>query len=257
MRWRALSWLFGMSVMAALAQAPTEQKPQFEVASVRLSTADSGPAGIKRSQEQFLASGLSLPFLIRWAYDLDEDRLIGVLNGLDAAKFDIVAKIPQDEKLIPGVTLRLMMQDLLAERFRLAVHREARELLSYALTTDEGGPKIHFVDPAKPTGMNPFDMTDAGRIVGTGVTTEMLAKVLADQLKRPVEDATGIKKPFDFVLEWQPDTVTNPDESIDGGSGRASIFTALKEQLGFRLDARKSAVEVIVIDHVEKMPSEN
>ena len=75
--------------------------------------------GINRSAGQFTTSNLSVPFLIRWAYDLDEDRLAGVPKGFDSARFDITAKIPADEKLIPGVTLRLMMQNLLADRFKL------------------------------------------------------------------------------------------------------------------------------------------
>lgn len=257
MKWHGLLWLLAVSTIAAVAQTPTEQKPQFEVASIKPSASDSGPAGIKRTQEQFGASDLSLPFLIRWAYDVDEDRLVGLPKGLESARFDIAARIPRDEKLIPGVTLQLMMQNLLANRFGLVVHRETRALSIYTLTTDKNGAKVHFVDPAKPVGMNPFDMTDPGRIVGTTVTAEMLAKVLAGQLGRPVEDATGITKPFDFVLEWRPDTVTSPDEPAGAASSRASIFTALREQLGFGLNARKTSVEVIVVDHVERVPTEN
>lgn len=257
MKWCGLLWLLAVSTMAAVAQTPIAQKPQFEVASIKPSTSDSGPAGIQRTQEQFVASDLSLPFLIRWAYDLDEDRLVGLPKGFDSTKFNIAARIPQDEKLIPGVTLQLMMQNLLADRFGLVVHRETRALSIYTLTVDKNGPKVHFVDPAQPVGMNPFDMTDPGRIVGTRVTSEMLTKVLAEHFGRPVEDATGITKPFDFVLEWRPDTVTSPDESAGDGSSRASIFTALREQLGFRLNARKTSVEVIVVDHVERVPTEN
>jgi uncharacterized protein (TIGR03435 family) len=85
----------------------------------------------------------------------------------------------------------------------------------------------------------------------------MLAKVLADQLKRPVEDLTGITMPFDFTLEWMPDSTADQSETVAANSIRASIFTALKEQLGFSLNPRKSAVEVIVIDHVETVPTEN
>jgi uncharacterized protein (TIGR03435 family) len=159
--------------------------------------------------------------------------------------------------LIPGVTLRLMMQNLLADRFKLRVHREMRELRSYALVTDKNGPKVRFVDPTRPVGMNPFNMTARGRIVGTRVTAEMLAKVLADQLKRPVEDLTAITMPFDFTLEWMPDSVADQSETVAANSIRASIFTALREQLGFTLNSRQSAVEVIVIDHVESVPTEN
>jgi uncharacterized protein (TIGR03435 family) len=81
--------------------------------------------------------------------------------------------------------------------------------------------------------------------------------LLADQLKRPVEDVTGITMPFDFTLEWMPDSNADRREAGGANSIRASLFTALREQLGFSLTSRKSAVEVIVIDHVESVPTEN
>jgi uncharacterized protein (TIGR03435 family) len=246
-----------LTLSDVLTAHPQSGNPTFELASIRPSPRDGGQAGINRTAGQFTTSNLSLPFLIRWAYDLDEDRLLGVPKVFDSVMFDITAKIPADEKLIPGLTLRLMMQNLLAERFKLLVHRETRELQSYALITEKGGPKVRFVDPTQPVGMSPFNMTDRGRILGTRVTAEMLAKVLADQLKRPVEDLTGITMPFDFTLEWMPDSTADQSETVAANSIRASIFTALKEQLGFSLNPRKSAVEVIVIDHVETVPTEN
>ena len=252
-----LSLAFSTIVASGLSVHAQSDHPTFEVAAIKSSGPGSGPAGINRSAGQFITSNLSLPLLIRWAYDLDEDRLIGVPKGLDSAKFDIVAKIPADEKLIPNVTLRLMMRNLLAERFKLRVHREMRDLQSYALLTDKDVPKLRFVDASQPVGMNPFNMTDRGRIVGTRVTAEMLAKVLSDQLKRPIEDLTGITMPFDFVLEWAPDTTPDQNEAVGANSARASLFTALKEQLGLRLTSRKSAVEVIVVDQLDKAPSEN
>jgi uncharacterized protein (TIGR03435 family) len=172
-------------------------------------------------------------------------------------RFDISAKIPPDLKLIPNVTLRLMMQNLLADRFKLRVHQEMRELQSYALVKEKAGPRVRFVDPSQPVGMNPFNMTDPGRIVGTRVTAEMLAKVLAEQLKRPVQDLTGITMPFDFTLEWMPDSFADQSDTPGANSNRASIFTSLREQLGFSLNSGKSSVEVIVIDHVESVPSQN
>lgn len=243
-----------VTLSLALLQSP---QPRFEVAVIKPSGPAGGPAGINRTAGQFTTSNLSLPFLIRWAYDVDEDRLIGAPKGLDSVRFDIVAKIPPGEKLTPNVSLRLMMQSLLAQRFGLRVHREMRELASYTLVTDKGGPKLRFVDPDKPVGMQPFNMTDRGRIAGTRVTASMLAKVLADQLKRPVEDLTGISMPFDFVLEWMPDDAAEPSETIGADSTRASLFTALKEQLGLRLTSRKPTMEVIVIDHVDDVPTDN
>jgi uncharacterized protein (TIGR03435 family) len=246
-------------VIAFIATLHAQKPASFEVASIKPSDSNSPPMAIHRTRGQFAASNTPLPFLIRWAYDLDEDRLIGVPRGLDSAKFDIVAKIP-DENLAPG-QLQRMMQSLLAERFRLRIHRETREISLYVLVTDKDGPKVHFVEIGEGIGPNPFSMTDRGRLVGTRVTAEMLARVLAGQIGRPVADLTGIKTPFDFTLEW------NPDMDLPAGAGaqpesdtsrnRPSIFTAISEQLGFKLSSRRSAVEVVVIDSVETGPTGN
>ena len=141
-----------------------------------------------------------------------------------------------------------MMQSLLAERFRLVVDRETRELPFYALVVDKNGPKVHVEEPAGPVGQNPFAMTANGHLTGTHVSADMLAKVLTDQMGRFVEDRTGLRGVFDFTLDSAPDTASTL---------RPSIFTALKEQLGLRLDAVKGPVEVVVIDRVEIRASEN
>jgi uncharacterized protein (TIGR03435 family) len=140
-----------------------------------------------------------------------------------------------------------MMQALLAERFKLTVHREARELPMYALTVAKGGAKVTTREHTGSMGQNPFGMPGRGVLVGTEVTAEMLAKALANQLGRSVQDATGLKGVFDFKLEW------SPDQTAEG----ASLFTAIQEQLGLRLEARKGPVEVLVIDRVESGPTEN
>ena len=135
-----------------------------------------------------------------------------------------------------------MMRSLLADRFGLVVHKESRELPYYALVVDKNGHKDRVAKPAGPVGQNPFSMTGSGHLTGTQVSAEMLAKVLTDQTGRFVEDQTGLGGVFDFTLDWDPDI---------------SMFTAMKEQLGLRLDAVKGPVEVVVIDHVETAASEN
>jgi uncharacterized protein (TIGR03435 family) len=225
----------------------------FEVATVKPSTVESGPMAIRRTAGQFLTVSTPVSFLIRWAYDLDESQLIGASRRIGSQAFDIVAKIPEGE-LAPG-QLKLMMQALLAERFKLRVHRESRTLQTYALRPGKEGIKVHFVELEGGIGQQPFKMTDRGRLVGTKVTAEMLARVLAEQVGRPVVDETGLTRPFDLVLEWSPD--------LDGatptkeGQNRPSIFTALPEQLGMRLESRSAAAEVVVIDSVLDRPTEN
>jgi uncharacterized protein (TIGR03435 family) len=230
-----------------------EPAPAFEVATVRPSSAAGAPMAINRLPGgRLVLSNTPLPMLIRWAYDLDEARLFNVPKGFDTLEFDIVAKSPEPEP-IPG-RMQLMMRTLLAERFKLSIHHELRELVAYTLTTEPGGPKVVVLKSGETAGPNPFRMTDAGTLIGTRVTADMLAKVLAGQLGRPVRDMTGFSGVFDFALRWAPDTAAAATpETRD----RPSLLTAVREQLGFRLEAQRTPTDVVVIDHLEKTPSEN
>jgi len=248
----ALLLICGAQLMAQLPEM------EFEVAAVKASTADSPPMSIKQMPGHFTTSNTPLGFLIRWAYDIDEGRLIGGPKGLESVRYDIVAKIPQGE-VAPGRT-RKMMQSLLAERFSLRVHQESRQVSTYTLAVDKAGPKLQWVELGDGIGQNPFKMTDRGRLLGTRVTAEMLAKVLAGQIGYPVEDVTGLTRTFDFVLEWTPDDAVATNEAPPAAMGRQqrpSIYAALREQLGLRLVSRKTSVEVVVIDSVNTTPTDN
>jgi uncharacterized protein (TIGR03435 family) len=227
-----------------------DTSPAFDVATVKPSGPDSAPLSIQRLPSgRLVTSNTPLTMLINWAFGLDDGRLLNVPRGADSARFDIVAQ-PQSNPA--AGQLQRMMQRLLAERFKLAVHREVRELPSYELTRDEGGLKIAVTAPTGARSANPFGMTDAGTLTGASVTADMLATVLATQLGQPVRNATGIDGVFDFTLAWRPDGVANADLQ-----NRASLFTAIREQLGLRLEARRAPVEVIVIDRLELTPTEN
>jgi uncharacterized protein (TIGR03435 family) len=149
-----------------------------------------------------------------------------------------------------------MMQSLLAERFKLAIHRESKELPVFALVAAKGGSKL------KPAGDPKADDGDftwgRGRIRGMAVTLPEIAEMLSGDLKRTVLDRTGIAGRYDFTLEYAPEIIepaVNPNEKTADPNG-PSIFTALQEQLGLRLEASKGPVQILVIDHVEK-PTEN
>ena len=144
-----------------------------------------------------------------------------------------------------------MMQALLAERFRLQIHHETREFPIYALVVDDKGPKIQLSDPEGDPAASPFRKPGAGHLIGTKVNAAMLAKVLSDQLKKAVRDETGLKGVFDFNLVWTEEVGAG---SIEPGP---SLFSALREQLGLRLVARRGPVDVVVIDRVERVPTEN
>ena len=224
-----------------------ERPPAFEVATVKISGPDSPPIAIRPLPGGRLeVSNMPLPALIQWAFELDDGRLAGVPRGLDSIRVDVVAQAPASA---PRPGMPAMMRTLLAERFKLAVHHETRELVTYTLVTDAGGARVRASKDGAP-GPNPFRMSDSGTLIGTAVTADMLAKVLSNQLGRPVQNQTGFASAFDFTLRWAPDTNTGPTD-------RPSLPTALREQLGFRLEAQRSPADVVVLDHVERTPLGN
>lgn len=235
--------------ITARAQTP-ETIVAFEVATIARSDSSSGPISMRRLPGgRFVTSNTPLTMLISWAFSVDDGRLVDAPKGLDSIRFDVVAKAYEEEPA-PG-QMQLMMQSLLAERFNLVVHPEKRELTSYTLVTDAGGAKVRVSNTQEPPDPNPFRMSGSGNLTGTRVTADMLAKVLSNQLGRPVQNLTGFTGAFDFALQW------TPDSAVTAGDDRPSLFTAIREQLGFRLVASKMPVDVIVIDHVERTPKDN
>jgi uncharacterized protein (TIGR03435 family) len=222
--------------------------PVFNVASIKPSDTTSA-VGIRRLPGgRFVTSNTSLRLLITWTYDIGDERLSAAPGWLDSARFDISAKAPKENPTLDE--LHSMMKSLLADRFKLRVHTATKDLPMYTLVMDKDGPKVHVRDTAVAFNHDPFKMTEAGRLTGTSVTADMLAKVLTNQLGHYVQNNTGFKGSFDFTLEWRPDSA-GPDDV------RASMFTAIREQLGFRLNSGKGPVEVVMIDQIENHPTDN
>jgi len=165
------------------------------------------------------------------------------------------------DKLGSHETIGERLRALLADRFQLVVHKEIKEQPIYALVPAKNGSKLQ---EAQETGTQQNMMTNRGRSQGHAIPMEMVAQMLSGITGRPVVDRTGLTAKYDFVLEWTPDMgsdaraqgfgdgITSPAPAPGG----PTIFTALQEQLGLRLDSQKGPVENIVIDRVEK-PSEN
>jgi uncharacterized protein (TIGR03435 family) len=222
-------------------------QPAFEVASVKLTQHGRDANGTSRSSlgnanpGTFVATNASMEECIRWAYDVKEYQISGPdwLNS-DPASYDIVAKAPAGAS---GREMRLMLQTLLAERFKLALHRETRMLPVYELVTGKNGPKLQAAGPDEKRGIS----SQGGSVKASGVTMEFFAATLARYIGRPVFDKTGVAGAFDFSFEY----------SLDGrDETKPSIFTAV-EQLGLKLRAAKGPVEVLVIDHAERIPTDN
>jgi uncharacterized protein (TIGR03435 family) len=240
------------SVPAPAASAPTAPLA-FEVATVKPSDSN-GTVAIRRLPGgRWIAANASLRLLITWAYDITDDWLTGAPGWVDSARFDIAAQAPSENPTRDQ--LHQMVQSLLADRFNLRVHWDHKELPLYRMEMDSAGPKVHALDAGTAVSQDPFNMTVLGRLSGTHVTAAMLAKVLSNQLGRFVEDDTGFDSVFDFTLVWRPEGASPEDTPTD--DDRPSIFTAIREQLGFKLVSAKGPVAVISIDHVDRHPAAN
>ena len=243
---------------AALGQmSPQAETPVFDVAAIRLHH----PVLHERSHiisaasdGNFKTINVSLNGLMQFAFGIPDSRILGGPDGLRAQAFDIEAKtdsvvdaqlskLPSDQgKLVK----QQMIQALLADRFKLVVHRETRELPLYALIVAKGGSKL------QATKDNGLMISSGSRSLNAqGITTAGIAQELAKNVGRVVVDKMGIEGRFDVDLKWTPD-----DAAVGDADAPPSIFTAVQEQLGLKLDAQKGPVEVLVIDHLE-LPSEN
>ena len=209
----------------------------------------------------FEASGTTLSFLIKFAYDLHARQIIGGPSWLDTEKYDVTGKSDKPGK--PSLPqLKAMIRKLLADRFQLTVHHEKRELSVYAIMVAKSGPKLIQNDS------DPNGVWDGGisprNLSYKNMTMTEFANVLQQAgtiVDRPVVDQTGFGSTrYDFAMKWTPDALQPVGEAgqraADNGGAPPSLFTAFQEQLGLKLESTKAQVDVMVIDKAEK-PSEN
>jgi uncharacterized protein (TIGR03435 family) len=245
----------------ALASRPTAPAKPFEVATVKINrsggvnTVTGRGGSIRPTRGQILMENVTLWKVLGFAYGIGEDRDYAITGPawLRTDRYDIVAKVPA-ETAWPQI--QAMMQALLAERFRMTLHRESKEMPVYALVAARDGFKLHAVE----AGRGSFSI-GRGAIKAQKATISALADRLGQVLDRPVVDQTGILGTFDFTIEWAPDE-SAAAPAAEGGearpaSGGMSIFTAIQQQLGLRLEARRAPVEVLVVDRAERAPIEN
>ncbi len=198
---------------------------------------------------RFIATGMPIWPLIMKAYGVRDFQLAGDVDWKYSQRFDIAAKPDgevSDEKVL------LMLQALLADRFKLKLHRETKEMQVYVMTVakngPKNGPKLTAAEPSETGGIRIRGM---GRLAGISASTLQLAEGLSDLalngrhfLDRPVLDRTGLSGVYNFNLEWTPEGAPDPFGP--------SIFTAIQEQLGLKLETQKAPVEILVIDRLEK-----
>jgi bla regulator protein blaR1 len=278
---RLLACMILAFLAAGAALCQSAGSSSFEVVSVKLS--DPGERGMQIGLSPgglFTAKNVTVKALIEQAYDVRDFQISGGPGWLDTERYDIVAKgdgpgVSEDDmrKMTAGERSRLQerfllkVRALLEDRFSLSVHRETKELPMYALIIAKDGAKIRLAkEDSSPGGGLSMRLGTAGmQVAGRKATLSGLVLVLSNQVGRTVLDKTGLEGSYDFEMTFTPDRVPGQQPPLpgDGGADRPpndtggpSIFTALQEQLGLKLDAQKGPVEVLVIDSAQK-PSEN
>ena len=263
---------------AALSRSDNVTRPvQFDVVSVKMHNPDVKGGRMQLTPDGVRLSNLPLQDLIVQAYGLVlSDQVVGLPNWANSERFDIEAKVASTDvaafRKLALDQVRAMGRPILADRFKFAGHEEKRVLPLYALVVAKGGSKL------KPSTLSVQD-GDAGGIArtgviemrhasntngatpslneltGRGVTIDRLASTLSQQgLGRVVLDNTGLTGRYDFKLTWASESAARDTNSTD--TPGPSIFTAVSEQLGLKLEPGKGSVPVLVIDHIE-VPSPN
>ena len=213
----------------------------FDAASIRPRPA--GPGVMNReSPGRIDYVGVPLRVVIARAYNVDAIQ-VAAPDWVSSDRYEIRATFPPNT---PPEQFRDMLQTLLADRFHLAVHHEQRDLSAYMLTVARGGLKMKAHPDARMSYNMPADA--AGRhIIGT-ITLPILAANLSSIVQAPVLDQTAIEGVYDISIDWSP-----PNTAGDA----PSIYTALQDQLGLKLESKKAPFDVIVVDRIDRIPTEN
>jgi uncharacterized protein (TIGR03435 family) len=180
------------------------------------------------------------------AYKVQAYQIAGP-DWIETERFDIAAKIPAGagRDQVP-----LMLQALLADRFNLTIHRETKELPVYTLNVAKNGPKLKTTESE--SGITSNSNRTSWHLTAK-ISMHRFAEFLSERVSRPVLDQTGLNGSFEITLDWAPDDAPATNDAAAG----PSIFTALQEQLGLKLNATKGPVETIVVDRANRVPSDN
>jgi uncharacterized protein (TIGR03435 family) len=239
-----------LSVTVLMISAAAAQ-PVFDVASVRASQSGRGEGDwrddIQASPGSVIMRNVSLKTAIRWAYHVMSYQVSGP-DWIENDRYNISGKAagPASED-----ELRLMLQALLAERFHLAFHRQTKELHAYEMVIAKGGAKFHESQVEGEPIVNP----DKSRMTVDvkGMPASQIVDVLSRMLHSPVINNTGFTGRYDAtvnIARYMPDGTT-PFEPI------ATIILAMQEELGLKLESKKMAIDLLIVDHAEKIPAEN
>ena len=238
---------------APAAQSIPTPQPEFEAASIHMVapySEDEIERGLGNAPlsafptNRFTAHHLTLKLLIGLAYGVDQTYIQSNPSWLDSQLYDIEAKV-DGNALLTLEQMQPLLQNLLGQRFHLTIHRGQKEVSGYALVVAKGGPKLQ---PSK-GGEQPYGYILPDGLQDQNAPIQSLAAMLKIPAGRPVIDKTGIVGKYDFTLKYA--TANHPDSNLP------DLFTAVQEQFGLKLVPQKVPVETLVIDHVDKIPTEN
>ena len=229
--------------------------PRFEVATLKQSPPPQGDSynitlGAIKGDRLYLTN-VTLNDCVKFAYDLVSDEQISGPDWIrsKAMLYDIVAIVPPNTS---HEQVTQMTQTLLAERLKLVVHREQRDMKYLALVPGKDGPKMPPADASQERN----NSAGGGHVTGNRTTTGSLAMLISRMERQIVVDRTGLSGEYQIKLLWAPGSA-GADVAPAQESTAPSIFAAVQEQLGLKLEARKGPLDVVVIDHADKVPAEN
>jgi uncharacterized protein (TIGR03435 family) len=238
-----------------------DANPSFEVVTIKPTKPDEQRKIITVRGRELVVINFTLNDLIKFAYDVQEKQIVGGPDWMGSDKFDVNAQ-PDKPGMPSELQMKTMIQKMLADRFQFKFHSDKKEMSAYVLTVGKDGPKMtkNTGDPAGLPGLffGPLGVLHVRNATMANFTNLLQATVL----DRPVVDRTGLDGKWDFILKWTPDEsqfagmgikVPPPTDTTDAPP---PLFTAIQEQLDLKLDAEKTAVGVLMIDHVDH-PSPN
>lgn len=244
------------------AKMPADANPSFEVATIKPSKPGAPGKGlVMRDPRTFATINYSASDLMSFAYGVHIRQIVGAPAWLEDEKYDISAT-PDPPGLPNRKQIEIMVQKLLADRFKLTFHHDKKELSVFALTVGKTGSKLT-ASTGDPNGLPGLGFRGLGNMNANNANmSDFTGLMQSAVLDRPVVDQTGLSGRFDFGLKWTPDENQFPGlkgqlpPPPENAEAPPDLFTAIQQQLGLKLESTKTAVDVLVIDHVEK-PSAN
>ena len=246
-----------------------QPKLAFEVASIKPNKSVDSRVMLEAQPGGVRLLNYTAKRLLQTAYGVKDFQIAGAPAWANSERYDINGRT---ESPVKGPELRPILQSLLADRFDLAIHREMKDMPIYALVIAKGGLKIHeasdsdpqILEARNPEGRPSVTRVRRGSVVAQGSTMPGFAELLATFLGRNVIDKTGLSARYDIKLQWTPDAnelgnfanMGVPETTDAGPSDGPSLFAALQEQLGLRLEAQRGPVELLVIDKISR-PTQN